>query len=77
VSAYRHYRGLYGETVLVASASIAPAEQLHCREAFPFAAAAKRIGERRNQFAAIALQCPWIEETMSHRIVQRMLAANR
>ncbi|OYU75161.1 MAG: hypothetical protein CFE32_15300 [Alphaproteobacteria bacterium PA3] len=61
-TAYRQYRGLYGEAVRVPEATIATPSRLHGRGPFPFSAIASRLGSDRDKFAALALRARWIDD---------------
>lgn len=62
MTAYRTYRGVYGETIRVPEDTITPAPRIHNLEPFPFVALAKRAGESRNRFAQNCRHYPWIGE---------------
>lgn len=60
---YRVYRGMQGESIPILATSITPAPELHSDIQYPFAALARKLGARRDQFASLVagLRIPYAE----------------
>lgn len=73
--AVRTYRGLHGETIRVPARNFAKAPKLHAEpQPFPFARMAAALGPLRDRFAQAVSYVTLLDEAMSRRDVQRMLA---
>ena len=77
-TAYRQYRGLFGETVRVPEKTIAPSPRLYRPAPFPFSAVASQLGRNRNQFAELALRAKCFQDVTTsplYRAARAQLAA--